>query len=116
MKRAVEMLYADSCSIYEGTEHFSEITKQTSFVWEEVAAGVPCRISFGSAVPAAVGDAVTAISQTIKLFLTPDIRVKPGSRIVVTRGGSTTEYRASGQPALYTSHQEVLLELLEGYS
>ena len=47
----------------------------------------------------------------IKLFLSPDIIVKAGSNITVTQAGKTTEYIASGIPAIYDTHQEIMLVL-----
>ena len=112
----MERLYHDTCDIYKGVEALDDISKQTYFSWELIRSGEPCRVSFSGVVPVVRGDAVTTVSQTIKLFLKPGVEVLPGSKIIVTRGGVETEYRASGQPASYPSHQEVMLELAVDYS
>jgi hypothetical protein len=46
-----------------------------------------------------------------KLFLAPEIVVKPGSKLKVTQAGRTECYVRSGEPAVYGSHQEIVLEL-----
>ncbi len=52
-----------------------------------------------------------SISQTIKLFINPDVVIAPGSKITVTQSGETEVFKASGKPAKYDTHQEVILEL-----
>ena len=39
-----------------------------------------------------------------------------GSKITVTQNGVTTDYASSGKPAVYETHQEVILELKEKWS
>lgn len=55
-------------------------------------------------------------SQAVKLFIAPEIAVPEGSRIDVTQNGITTSYRQSGTPAVYSSHQEITLELYKRYA
>lgn len=61
-------------------------------------------------------DTGAAISQGTKLFTVPEIQIKPGSKIIVTQNGVTTVYSSSGVPAVYPTHQEVILELFEGWA
>ena len=42
----------------------------------------------------------------------PEIKIKPGSKIIVEQNGTTTEYSASGEPAVYFSHSEYRLARL----
>ena len=51
-----------------------------------------------------------------KLFISPEVEIKPGSKIVVTQNGVTTEFSNSGKPAIYTNHQEIMLKLFEDYA
>ena len=51
--------------------------------------------------------------QVVNLFLTPDIEIPAGSRIVVRRSGNlnrTFEYVSSGEPGVFHNHQEIFLE------
>lgn len=49
-----------------------------------------------------------------KLFISPDVAIKAGSKIIVTQHGRTTEYSNSGVPAVYPTHQEIMLTLFNG--
>lgn len=54
---------------------------------------------------------LTEVVQTLKLFTHPEIDIPAGSKITVTQQGITTEYQHSGKPAIFTSHQEIPVEL-----
>ncbi|TQX27951.1 hypothetical protein D1N55_18600, partial [Clostridioides difficile] len=49
------------------------------------------------------------LEQTIKLFISPDIEIKAGSKLII----NDKEYVRSGESAIYPNHQEIVLELLE---
>lgn len=116
LRRGVEYLYQDYCDIARVVEVFDSETKQTRGGWQTVVSHQPCRISFSTVVPAGSVNDVATVSQTIKLFIAPELDIPAGSRITVTRNGKAVEYKASGVPAVYNSHQEVLLLLLEDYA
>ena len=61
-------------------------------------------------------DTAAKLTQGTKLFIAPEIKIKPGSKIIVEQNGTTTEYSASGVPAVYLSHAEIMLELFEGWA
>lgn len=71
-------------------------------------------IVFKTANPTAQSDSVNSVAQIIKLFLPTDYSISPGSKIVVTQNGVTTEYKNAGKPFIYDSHQEIEVELFEG--
>lgn len=110
-RMAQERLYEDICTIYGYSKNVDPKTHISSSQKVLVCENQPCRMSFSS-IPA-TGSAPTAdtLSQSIKLFLSPEVAVKPGSEIVVTRAGTSIEYRNSGMPAVYSTHQEINLEL-----
>ena len=56
------------------------------------------------------------VSQAITVYLSPDISVKPGSKLTITQNGVTTVYKSSGTPAVYSLHQEIPLTLFEGWA
>ena len=76
----------------------------------------PCKLSFKKLTAASQTETAAAVSQVIKLFLAPEINVKAGSKLVVTQNGVTGKYSASGIPAVYSTHQEIVLELWEGWA
>ena len=114
-RKAIESLYGGKCSITE----YQKIKKEngsTGFQETTVIENQPCRISFKTVTSAKEGAMNQSITQVIKLFLAPEITVKTGSKITVTQNGITTEYKSSGQPAMYETHQEIILELFDGWS
>lgn len=76
----------------------------------------PCRLSFETLRSAQQTESATSIHQIIKLFLTPDIEVKAGSKVTVTQDGVTADYKCSGVPAVYPTHQEIVLELFKRWA
>ena len=115
-KKAIESLYIGVCSV---TEHQKVVkaNKSTGFQDTPVYEDKPCRVSFQSiAQTEADPNGAAALTQIIKLFISPDITIKTGSKIVVTQNGVTTEYKSSGVPAIYDTHQEIILELFKGWS
>lgn len=115
-RRAIERLYVGRCDIVEWKGVPDPITKITKNYEVTVREGLPCRLSHerlsatGEAAPAAI------VTQGVKVLMAPEIQVKPGSKLVITQNGVTGEYVQSGQPAVYASHQEILLELFRGWA
>ena len=106
-----ERLYADTCTVHAVQKLTDPQTHVTGSQWVAVIENQPCRVSF-SQFPA-TGQNATAdtVSQSVKLFISPEVAIPAGSRIEITRQGITTAYRQSGQPAMYPTHQELMLEL-----
>ena len=111
VRDALESLYAGRCDIISQQEVFDPVTKQTRFESVTVVANQPCRLSFKTITMAQEGTGATRLVQVIKVFIAPEIEVKAGSRLVITQNGKKAEYKASGEPALYSNHQEIILEL-----
>lgn len=115
-RAALEKLYTAVCSIYE----YEDVQDaETGIVHKEETAVItnqPCRLSFESLSPTSGTDTAGAASQSLKLFLAPEITVKAGSKVVAICEGRTGEYSSSGVPAVYPTHQEVMLELFRGWT
>lgn len=114
-RKAIESLYNGECSIIE-YQKIKKPNKTTGFEEVTVIEHQPCRIAFKSVTSAKEGLVNSSITQVIKLFIAPEITVKTGSKITVTQNGITTEYKSSGKPAMYETHQEIILELFDGWS
>ena len=76
----------------------------------------PCRVSFEDIYVNTETDTEAKKLQKIKLFIAPELDIKSGSKIVVTRKGRVTSYKNSGEPAIYDTHQEIMLELFKGWA
>lgn len=115
-KRALMLLYEDTCTIYANVPVLDEVTGITEYQETALYENVPCRISFGSAAAVAADEAAPEVQQTITLFLAPEVDVPAGCKISVTREGNTVNYSRSGVPSVYKTHQEIKLELFEDYA
>ena len=96
VRAALERFYSDTCTVY---------------VQQEAE-------SFSSSTTAS-GDIVAAVSQSVKLFISPELVIPPGSCIDVLRPGEiprSFHYKSSGPAAVYPTHQEIPLELAERYA
>ena len=115
-RKAIEAMYEGTCTITE-QQKTKNADKTTGFKDVVVLEGQPCRLSFktiSQTNPSENGAA--AMTQVTKLFIAPEIQVKAGSKITVTQNGVATEYKNSGKPAVYTTHQEIILELWKGWA
>ncbi len=116
-RRAQEATYEGICTIYECRDVRDEKTKITRKNEEvPVVENQPCKLSFEKLNAVVQTDTAAKQTQGTKLFIAPEIKVKPGSKIVVEQNGVTTAYSASGVPAVYLSHAEIMLELFEGWA
>ena len=110
-RKAVESRYKGLCDILEKRKVKDEVTKATVLKDIVALSNQPCRLSYSSSGTANQTDTVSNIEQTIKLFIAPEIKIAPGSKLRITQNGVTTDYISSGVPAVYETHQEVSLEL-----
>lgn len=115
-RTVIEQTYDGICNIYGMQDIKDPETKITEHKEVTLQGDVPCHLSFTWTGTAEGTGMSTDIKQEIKLFLAPDILVSPGSRIEVTQHGVTVSYSRSGKPAVYSSHQEILLELWKEYA
>lgn len=116
-RKAIESTYHGVCTIIERRDMRDEKTKITRKNEEvPVVENQPCKLSFERLN--AVVQTVTAanLTQGTKLFIAPEIKVKPGSKIIVEQDGIKTEYSSSGEPAVYPSHAEIMLELFKSWA
>lgn len=114
-RQVVEVLYEDTCNITEYKETVDEATKLSQWEEKTMLSDEPCKLSFESSPSSQPDGTATAVSQLIKLFLAPELTVRPGSKISVTHQGHTVDYANSGVSAVYPTHQELLLTLFDGW-
>lgn len=115
-RQAQEATYDGICTI---TEYRDVMDKKTKLSHEEEVAvieSLPCKLSFEKLNTVIQTETSAAVAQGTKLFIAPEIMIKSNSKIIVTQNGVTEEYSASGKPAVYSTHQEIALELFRGWS
>lgn len=115
IKKAIESTYTGTCTI---TEHqkVKNFDKSTGFEDAIVLENQPCKLSFERITNTGQSDTAASVVQGVKVFLEPSLPIRPGSKMTITQNGITTEYKHSGVPAIYGTHQEVILELFKGWS
>lgn len=115
-RKAIESQYNGICDVYEQKNTRDAVTKINKPQEVLVLEKQPCKISFSSLPTTKEKQNAAAVIQVVKLFIAPEIEIKPGSKIVVTQNNVTGEYCRSGISAVYSSHQEINLELFGGYA
>lgn len=108
------ILWTGKCTIYEYTDITHPNTYQTTQELVPVLEDEPCRLSYNREQSTNIQSGAAVVSQSITLFIRPDLVIKPGSVIEITQNGVTEKYKGSGKPAVYRNHQEIVLELYEG--
>jgi len=112
-RKAIESTYEGVLMVTEHQKKLDEMTKLINYQDVTVIDNQPCHLSFETLKSAIQSESAAAVTQTIKLFVSPEIAIKPGSKVTVTQAGVTTDYTCSGIPAVYETHQEIILELFE---
>jgi hypothetical protein len=115
-RAAIERLYLGVCTVWVHEKQLNDVTKRTDVVDVELLTNQPCRLSFSGHTPTVEDGHVASLAQSVSLFISPNVIIPAGSKIVVTQNGTTTLYRRSGEPSIYATHQEVALELFKGWA
>lgn len=117
-RKALERLWKDRCTVYKREKVKDSTTKLTDFEEKPLFQDQPCKLSFET-LNSSSGDPVAVVSQTVKLFLSPDLEIPAGCKIVVTRFNDLERkftYSKSGEAGVFTNHQEIQLVPFEGYA
>lgn len=115
-RQALEAMYTGVCDVYEYGKARDETTKLTAVKERAVLTDIPCRLSYSKIQPAEGKTGAAELAISTKLFLSPDIQIKPGSKIKATQEGQTEFYESSGKAAIYPTHQEIMLKLTERWA
>lgn len=112
-RKDIEKLYIDTCNVYEyqqQTDSSTHITRPDVEVL--VHENVPCKLTHKTVSYANEG-VFGGLAHVVMLIINPEIDIKPGSKILVTRDGVTTAFKNSGLPARHINHQQITLEQLD---
>ena len=111
VKNPLATLWVGRCTIYEFEDVTDPVTFQTTQKEVPVLIDEPCRLSYNYEQSTNIQSGAAVVSQSITLFIRPDLVIKPGSIVEITQNNVTERYCGSGQPAIYSRHQEIILEL-----
>lgn len=114
-RKVIESQYKGLCTIYEYIETEDPDTGETIVSPEPVPVheNIPCKLSKKTIAPANESEIANTIKYEPVLFISPDIEVKAGSMIEVTQHGVTRKYVRSGEPFVYDTHQEIVLQRID---
>ena len=108
---AMKKLWNDRCDVIIKKNIKDTRTGKTKQADAVVFSELPCRLSFKTVTTPTQTDSAARTVQSTSLFLSKEVTVPPGSKIVVTHEGVKREYTQSGVPAVYSYHQEIPVEL-----
>ena len=109
-QNAIRNLWTGRCDVIVRTTIINPSNGRNEPTESVLLKNEPCRISFSTIKSTTESNSAEAITQTIKLFLASGVEIPEGSKIVVTQNGKTGAYIKSGAPAVYSTHQEIILE------
>ena len=108
-REAIQSMWTGVCNIFRFKNSKNKYGTVVSEV-KELYKNIPCRLSFKNISQTEQTESVAKTSQVVKLFIAPEVYVPPGSVIEVTQNGVTRKYKHSGISAVYTNHQEIILD------
>lgn len=114
---AVKSLWQGKCTVtVRNNDTTDENTGRVITGEVDTCTNEPCRISFDTVSATQPDSNAAQVVQSITLFIDRAVAIPAGSKITVTQNGVTVEYEQSGKPAVYSTHQEIPLELFKGWA
>lgn len=115
-RNALQRLWDGLCDIYSVEPVRNKANGRDEPTEVQKLHGEPCRLSFSSISSTSEVESAPQIGQVLKLFVSKEVAIPAGSKIVVTQEGRTNAYAQSGEPAVYSTHQEIMLVPFEEYA
>ena len=106
-RRAIEATYEDTADIFR-TQAVTDANNISHDVQKSLYEGVSCALSKGT--NASAEQKAQTVDHTNVLFLAPELEIKPGDTIKVTRFGRVRSFTVLGFPDVYATHQEIRLK------
>ena len=111
-KASIEKLYDCIVDIY-ASEAYIKTNGATGHKWTPIYTRVPCRRSHKKIASMNMGTDFAAMTSTVTIYMQPDIKVPPGSILLITHKDEVIKYKQSGISAVYDTHQEIPVEIAE---
>ena len=114
---AIKSLWQGKCTVtVRNNDATDENTGRVAVSEVDTYKDEPCRISFDTVNATQPENNAANIVQSITLFIDRVVVIPEGSKITVTQNGVTAVYEKSGKPAVYSTHQEIPLEIFKGWA
>ena len=117
-RAAIESIYEDSATISR-RENVTGDDHITRAEWKTICENVICALSY-KGDSSRQTEAQHSLDYSRKLFVAPEVDIRPGDTIKVKRFGRfqpdsllTEEYEVVGKPMHYLTHQEVPLKAVD---
>ena len=108
-RESIQSMWTGICNIFGFKNSKNKYGTVVSEV-KELYKNIPCRLSFKNISQTEQTESVAKTSQVVKLFIAPEIYAPPGSIVEVIQNGVTKKYKHLGISAVYTNHQEIILD------
>lgn len=115
-RNAIMKLWDGLCDVFTVTAVKDKDTGRTVQTETVLFRNEPCRVSYSSIASASPQSEAADVRQIIKLFISKDVKIPEGAKLVITQEGRTEKYRRAGKPAVYSVHQEIMLELVKEWA
>lgn len=114
---AIKSLWRGKCTVtVRNNDTTDENTGRVVVGEVDTYTNEPCRISFDTVNATQPENNAANIVQSIMLYIDREVVIPEGSKITVTQNGVTAVYEKSGKPAVYSTHQEIPLEIFKGWA
>ena len=117
-RKALERMWKDRCTVIQRVKVTDPDTKLTDFSETPLLENQPCKLSFEK-LTSTDGENTAAKFQNVKLFLSPDVVIPAGCKIVVQRFNEIDReftFSNSGEAGVITNHQEIYLTSGKGWA
>lgn len=117
-RKALERMWKDRCTVIQRVKVTDPGTKLTDFSETPLLENQPCKLSFEK-LTSTDGENTAAKFQNVKLFLSPDVVIPAGCKIVVQRFNEVDReftFSNSGEAGVFTNHQEIYLTIWKGWA
>ena len=115
-KKAVHRMWTGKATVTVQVGELNPNNGRTEPTEKVTVSDAPCRLSHSTVKSTQPSEEAAAIGQSVTLYIDPSVEIPEGSKVTVTQSGVTRDYERSGTPAVYSTHQEIPLELFEGWA
>lgn len=112
-RAALESTYEGLCTVTEFLSAKDPVTKVTKQQEVQVLVNEPCALSQTSSPGVLKTDVDNTTDFTAKLFISPDVTIRPGCEINVVQNGMDCLFQQVGTSFRYATHQEILLKQID---
>lgn len=115
-KKAVQSMWTGRATVTVLVGKLNPANGRTEPTESVTVSDAPCRISHSTVKSTQPSEEAAAVVQSVTLYIDPSVDIPEGSKVTITQNGVTRDFARSGKPAVYTTHQEISLELFKGWA